>query len=244
MAWVLPEVTIQKVIGEGLRKLRANKPAFLDIFANYTHPELQADYGAQYREQIWEWFSTTKIPVIQSWTINPQRIPCISVHLGNEQEAEDKLALDDFAGVFGDDATTGTAVFTVMLDIGLHAHKSGEYVLWMYYILSYILFKSKPTLDRLGLRMGTFSASDYSKDADKIDHNIWTRWVRYRCTTQNFWDADDLVTIEDVVTDSQATVLTTDVATSQDVDMSTLDLTSSRGFRVGRIGTDEDDFES
>jgi hypothetical protein len=192
MSWSLPEVVIRRVVDDSFKKLRANKPAFLDIFADFTKDELSEEYGADYVEQIWIWFTTTKIPVIQSWSFNAQKIPCISVHLANEQEDESKIAFDDFGGVFDDQAETGTAAFSVMLDIGVHANRGGDHVLWLYYILAYVLFKYKPTLVRFGLEMGTFSASDYSKDAEKMGNNIWTRWVRYRCITQNDWAADDL----------------------------------------------------
>ena len=201
MAWTLPEVSIRRVIDDGFKKLRANKAAFLDIFADFNKDELVGEYGDSYIEQIWQWFTVTKIPVIQSWSFNGQRIPCLSVHLANEQEDEGKLAFLDHAGEFDGQNTTGVAAFTVMLDIGIHANRGGDHVLWLYYILAYVLFKNKPALTRLGLQMGTFSASDYSKDADKMGNNIWTRWVRYRCTTQNDWTADALQAVDEVETD-------------------------------------------
>lgn len=194
MSWSLPEVVIRRVINDSFKKLRANKAAFLDIFSDFTKDELADEYGPDYVEQIYEWFTTTKIPIIQSWSFNAQKIPCISVHLANEQEDENKLAMDDFGGTFDDQVETGTAAFSVMLDIGVHANRGGDHVLWLYYILAYTLFKYKPSLTRLGLEMGTFSASDYSKDAEKQANNVWTRWVRYRCVTQNDWAADELIT--------------------------------------------------
>lgn len=100
MAWTLPEVAIRRVISDSFKKLRANKPAFVDIFSEFAQDELAEEYGEAYIEQIWQWFTTTKIPVIQSWSFNAQKIPCISVHLANEQEDEAKLAMDDFGGEF------------------------------------------------------------------------------------------------------------------------------------------------
>lgn len=193
MSWCLPEVAIRRVINDSFKKLRADKTAFSEIFADFAKDELADEYGDAYVEKIWEWFTTTKIPVIQSWSFNVQKVPCVSVHLANEQEDEAKLAFDDFGGQFDDVAETGTAAFSVMLDIGCHANRGGDHVLWLYYILAYTLFKYKPSLVRLGLEMGTFSASDYSKEAEKMGNNIWTRWVRYRCTTQNDWAAEELI---------------------------------------------------
>lgn len=198
MAWTLPEVVVRRVIDDSFKKLRVNKPAFVDIFSDFAKDEMADEYGDAYIEKIWEWFTTTKVPVIQSWSMNAQKIPCISVHLANEQEDESKVAFDDFGGNFDNETETGTAAFSVMLDIGIHANKGGDHVLWLYYILAYVLFKYKPSLVRLGLEMGTFSASDYSKDAEKMGNNIWTRWVRYRCITQNDWAADTLGEVDEL----------------------------------------------
>ena len=196
MSFSMPEVAIRRVINDSFKKLRANKAAFTDLFADFAKDELADEYGDDYIEQIWIWFTTTKIPVIQSWSFNAQKIPCISVHLANEQEDESKVAFDDFGGNFDGVTETGTAAFSVMLDIGCHANRGGDHVLWLYYILAYTLFKYKPSLTRLGLEMGTFSASDYSKDAEKVGNNVWTRWVRYRCITQSDWAADPLLDSE------------------------------------------------
>jgi hypothetical protein len=55
--------------------------------------------------------------------------------------------------------------------------------------------------ERFGLMLHTFSASDYNKDVNKMTENIWTRWIRYRCTTQNFWVADQYLDIEEINTE-------------------------------------------
>lgn len=218
MGWVLPEVSIRRVLEDGMKQLRRNKRAFLYLFSDYTKDELDSDYGEKYVESIWQWFTTTKIPVVQAWSFNAQRVPCISIHLGNEQESEDKVAMNDFAGIFDEEEETGTAAFTVMLDIGLHATKDSDHVLWLYYITCYLLFKTKPALDRFGLKMGTFSASDYGRDTEKMGNNIWTRWIRYRCTTQNFWGADPLNEISDVEVEVDPDSITTSVIV-EDLDL-------------------------
>jgi hypothetical protein len=235
MPWTLPEPAIRRVIDGGIRAIQNDQATFNEIFSDYTQGELNIDYGQAYVDLIWAWFSTTKIPVIQSWSFNVQRIPCISVHLANEQEDESKAALLDYVGTDFTDAdttTTGGAASTVMLDLGIHANKGGDHVLWLYYILSHILFHQKLVLHGLGLRLGTFSASDYSKDADKMGNNVWTRWVRYRCTTQNFWDAEPLVTPTEVNTDVQTGFNATDIATSLDV-TGTVSTTTSTGVQFG-----------
>lgn len=242
MSFVMPEIVIQKVLTYGIKQLRANKAEFDDLFCQFTQDELSEDYGPQYREDIWKWFSTTKIPVVKAWSLNAQIIPCISVHLANETEDESKAALFDLAGVFDEEGETGTGVFTTMVDIGIHANKAGDHVLWLYYIVAYILFKHKLMAHRLGLKLHTFSASDYNKDSGKMTENIWTRWVRFRCTTQNFWAGERFKDIEDINTDPAVGLdPASDIAASLDVDISEIDTTANDGLIASRVGDDDGD---
>jgi len=241
MGFIFPEVVVRRLIDLGIKELRANKPAFDDLFAQFDNPELNSDFGPNYREQIWEWFSTTKLPVVQAWSFNAQKIPCISIHLANETEDESKAAIGDTFGT-GENSEVGTAVFTVMVDVGIHVARGGDHVLWLYYIVSYILFKYKPLAERWGLKLQTYSASDYSKDADKAANNVWTRWVRFRCTTENFWAAEPLREIEHIHTDpSINNPRSEDIATSLDVEPCDVDRTANKGIITETPGSIEHD---
>jgi len=242
MSFVMPEIVIQKVLDHGIKQLRANKAEFYDLFCQFTQDELNNDYGPVYLDELWKWFSTTKIPVVKAWSFNAQVIPCISVHLANETEDESKAAIGDYAGVFDDQGETGTGVFTAMVDIGIHANKAGDHVLWLYYIVAYVLFKHKLMAHRLGLKLHTFSASDYNKDSNKMTENIWTRWVRFRCTTQNFWDAARFTDVENINTDPAVGLEpASDVSASLDVDINEVDTTANDGLKAGRVGDDDGD---
>jgi hypothetical protein len=242
MSFVMPEVVIQKVLTHGIKQLRSNKVEFYDLFCQYTQDELNDDYGPKYLDDLWSWFSTTKIPVVKAWSLNVQIIPCISVHLANETEDEAKAAVGDFAGIFDDQGETGTGVFTTMVDIGIHANKAGDHVLWLYYIVAYILFKHKLMAHRLGLKLHTFSASDYNKDSNKMTENIWTRWVRFRCTTENFWSGDAFANIENLNLDPAVGLdPASDIAVSLDVDIEDVDTTANEGLKASRVGDDDGD---
>lgn len=240
MSFVMPEIVVQKVLSYGIKRLRENKAEFYDLFGQFTQDELSEDYGPKFLDEVWKWFSTTKIPVVKAWSFNAQVIPCISVHLANETEDESKAGLSDLAGVFDDQGETGTGVFTAMVDIGVHANKAGDHVLWMYYIVAYILFKHKLMAHRLGLKLHTFSASDYNKDNNKMTENIWTRWVRFRCTTQNFWDADRFADVEEINVDPAVGLEpASDIAASLDVDINEVDTTANDGLIASRVGDEE-----
>ena len=190
MGWVLTQVALQRVLERGIRELRVDLSSFNEIFDFYLSPQMQRAYGQVYVDKIRAWFESTKIPVVQAWAFNPTRIPCISLHLAQEQEDESKAAVGDF--LENDDEQQqdiGTAVFSVMVDLGIHCSKQGDQVLWLYYIVSYILFKQKMYAEGLGLKLHTFSASDYNKDMRYAADQIWNRWIRFRCVTENFWKA-------------------------------------------------------
>jgi hypothetical protein len=243
MSFVMPEIVVQKVLEHGIKGLRSNKAEFYDLFAQFTQDELNNDYGPKFLDEVWKWFSTTKIPVVKAWSFNPQVIPSISVHLANETEDESKASLSDLAGIFDEEGETGTGVFTVMIDIGIHANRAGDHVLWLYYIVAYILFKHKLMAHRLGLKLHTFSASDYNKESGKMTENIWTRWVRFRCTTQNFWAADRFgEPVEEINVDPAVGLPpASDVATSLDVDIAEVDTTANQGLKASRIDDEDGD---
>ena len=194
----MPQIAVQRVLQQGIRQLKDN-PALLEDIFNYMHEDgIADDYGVEYVNEVKQWFLTTKIPVLHAWTFNMDRIPCITIHLASENEDEGKAAIGDYWGV-EDEIETGTTPFSVQIDIGIHASKTSDQVLWMYYIISYILFTSKPYAESLGLRLQTFNASDWDKRPEYMTENIWTRWIRFRCITQNYWDSavgtdHDLVT--------------------------------------------------
>ena len=186
----MPEVALQRVIQTGLRNLRQNRKAFDCIFAQFLAEEMQASYGQQHVDKIYSWFTSTKLPVLQAWSFDPTKVPSYSVHLADENEDESKSAFGDFWGM-GEEEDILTGVSTVSLDIGIHADRSKDHVLWMYYILTYIFYKEKVLARKLGLQLFTFRANDYNKESKYMADNVWSRWIRFRCTVQNYIEGDE-----------------------------------------------------
>lgn len=195
--WILPEIAVQRVLQVGMKNLRANPEAFNEIFSMYLLPEMADDYGQAYVDKVRTWFIATKIPIIQGFSFNRDRLPSFSITLASESEDESKAAIGDH---YGDerDNTVGVGVFNVMVDVGIHGDKDSDYVLLLYYIMSYILFKEKLLAERLGLQLQTLSASDLKKDTQYQDSQVWSRWVRFKCTTENVWVAEKKTKTEDV----------------------------------------------
>lgn len=193
MAMVLSEVALQRVIQIGLKNLRDNPAAFREVFAQYNSDAMAASYGEAYIDKIQSWFNSTKVPVVQAWSFDPQKVPAISIHLADESEDESKAAVGDYFGM-GEDSEILTGPATVSLDIGIHADKTKDVVLWMYYIVVYILYKEKVTARGLGLLLYTYRANEYNKESKYMADNVWSRWVRFRCTVQHYVDGQPYIT--------------------------------------------------
>jgi len=197
--FVLTEVVLQRAIKDGLKYIKNDLTILDDVFCQYTAPELEYVYGSGYIDSIKSWIDDTKIPVLQAWSFDATRVPCVSIHLGNEVDDESKAAIGDFFGTTDDNEMLVNPM-TVMLDIGIHADKSKDHVLWLYYMINYILYRKKGMLRKLGLQLITFNASDYNKESKYMAENVWTRWIRFRCTVQNFIVGEDLSDVDEIDT--------------------------------------------
>ena len=75
-----------------------------------------------------------------------------------------------------------------------------------------------------------------------MTENIWTRWVRFRCTTQNFWAAEPFSEVENINTDPAVGLEpASDIAASLDVNLAEVNTTANEGLKIGRIGDDDGD---
>jgi hypothetical protein len=241
MPMIMPEIVVRRLLELGFRELRQNTKALIDLYSQYNMDELGVTYGEDYINKIVEWFKTTDIPVISSWAWNSQQVPCVTVHLSSESEDQDKAALNDYVGNFDTDpdSTTGIGVMTSMIDIGIRANRSSDQVLWLYYAVVYCLFRYKPAFERFGLKLHTFSASDYTKAINQNLDSVWTRFIRFKCTTQSFWAAEEIPTIEEINTTPK--ILSSpsqDVATTGNIQA--VNTSYNEGIKVSRIGTDDD----
>ena len=203
MAHVIPQVALHRIIWQGIQILKQNPSLLDDIFQYYTVEPINRDYGQKYIDNIKKWLIETEIPVVQAWSLNPQQAPQIAIRLASEQEDESKAALGDHWGD-GEISNIGVSPFVVNLDVLIMANRSGDEVLWLYYMVNYILFKRKRESEYLGLQLSTFSATDNARDVGKLADNIWIRSIRYRCLVENFWNSEPYIDINDVELDIAA----------------------------------------
>jgi hypothetical protein len=188
------------VLLDGIAILKNNIHILDDVFEYYTIGPMNTDYGKDYIDKIKVWFCNTKIPVVQAWSYTPAQVPQISIQLASEAEREDVAALGDHWGM-GHEGNIGVNTFNVNLDVHMFGTKNTDEILWIYYIVSYILFKRKRHAEHLGLQQGTFSATDYARDMPKLPENIWVRTIKYRAMAENFWSAERYLDIDHMEVD-------------------------------------------
>ena len=191
---ILPEIGTQRLLEIGMMYLKDHPEELDDIFAMFTTPTFSPLYGGQsYIDDIKKWFLATKIPIVMSWGFNTERVPSISIHLSDEVEDEGNSALGDH---FLDDFETGEvdniAPFSVSLDVGIHAAKDGDYVLWLYYIVQWILFSFKRLAEQMGMQMQTYRVGDFNRNNQYLANNIWSRWIKLKTTTFTTWTEEKM----------------------------------------------------
>ena len=198
---IMPEVSLQRVIETGIVNLRGCTTAFNEIFALYTGTEMKDSYGQSYVDDIRTWFGDTVVPVTQAWAYDPTRVPSIAVSLSDDSEDESKAAMNDHYGM-GDDDALIVGVMNVSLDIAIHADRSKDHVLWLYYIISYILYKEKRLAENLGLQLHTFRAGSYNRNTQKMPEHVFTRYISFRCTVQNVLAGIPLITPDKLIVET------------------------------------------
>jgi hypothetical protein len=196
--YILPQAALTGLIADGIAFLKAN-PSYIErIFVYYKCPGMDHRYGQKYLDQIMAWWNSTPLPVKQAWSLNVTHVPSITIRLASENEDISREGFQDYWGK-GEDGEIGISSFKVNLDIMLMGSKSTDEVLWLYHIVQYLLFVSKPHAEALGLQAGEFSATDFSRDQARLPDNVFSRSIRYTCSVQQFFDAGEYIDIYKII---------------------------------------------
>jgi hypothetical protein len=92
------DVELQAFLTSGLEYVRQQLDASIqEIFTNFTQPHLAKLYGQKEIDNIKKFIRDNEIPVVQSWMLNPERVPQISIHLAQSNEFVERSTLGDYA---------------------------------------------------------------------------------------------------------------------------------------------------
>lgn len=93
------DVEIQAILRFGFDYIIAHPDVIDDIFANFKEGHMWKMYGDKEIQKIKKWITENEIPVVLSWSLNPQRIPCVSVHIASSSEDTTNSFLGDHGGI-------------------------------------------------------------------------------------------------------------------------------------------------
>jgi len=86
----------------------------------------------------------------------------------------------------------GQGEFHENVDLGIHGSDDNNTVLWMYYMVVWTLFRFKPVLEKRGIDLHTFSASEFDRQSKFVQENVYSRWIRLGAKSTVEWSEDAL----------------------------------------------------
>lgn len=105
MAVYLLDVEVQSIITYGLDYIRQNLHVLDEVFANLKEGHLNKLYGDKEIQKIKDWFTNRNIPVRLGFNLQPQDVPCYSVHLAQSVEDVGNAFYNDWAGTIEENTT-------------------------------------------------------------------------------------------------------------------------------------------
>lgn len=176
----------EAILDEGLDWFRTNSEAPGLVFGNLKKGRLAARYGSKKIDEIAEFLRTKKIRIIQSFPLDGEVSPTISINLTSSSEMIANAGLDDYAG---DVDTLGTedsilsraeVGYTSINDnvlIGIHAVGSPDTVKYLYMLVLYLLNARRGDLESEGLHNMTYNVTDISRLNEYLPANMYSRFI-------------------------------------------------------------------
>ena len=105
------DLEIQAVLRMGFDYIRAHVDDSVDeIFSNLKSDHMKNMYGDHEIKHIKQWGTENDIPVLNAWSLNPQKAPCVSIHIAQTTEDTSHAFLSDHAGIDVTEKTPRTIV--------------------------------------------------------------------------------------------------------------------------------------
>jgi len=177
---------IESVLEDGLDWFRSNPEAPNLVFGHLVNPLLSAKYGQSKIAEISEYIRSKKIRIFQSFPLDGEQSPCVSINLSSSTENIATAGLNDYYeddDVLGSDDSivSRTEVgYTSLSDnvlIGIHAVGGSDIVKYLYMLFLYILNSQREVFEEEGLLNLTYSATDMSRLNEYLPSNMYSRFI-------------------------------------------------------------------
>lgn len=192
---------LEQVLDAGFDWFRKTSDAPTRVFENLLRPELHKRYGQAKIDEIAAYVRATQIRVLQSFPIEDQQAPSISINMNSSGEAPELGGLDRFAERLLDFDSLGNVVggqeigyhpITDSLLVGIHSVGSADKVKYIYYIVVYILMSLRSQLEETGMFNMTFQATDLSRLNEFLPANMFSRFLTVNFTSMAMFKKADV----------------------------------------------------
>jgi|GEM_PF-6991291 len=175
------------------------------VFSHLGTKFLSTKYGQAKINEIAAFIKKYDIRIVQHFSMIDEQMPTISIQLLDSSEMTERTAFADFAGtidalneqneVIGRSEIKYTPVFD-NVHIGIHTSNTPDLCKYLYYLIVYILLLFKPELEKRGLQLSTFRATDISKLNEYLPSNIYSRFINFSTYSVAKIDAGSLPMIK------------------------------------------------
>lgn len=185
---VLPiDFLLETVLKEGLAWFRADSSAPDQVFGHLKAPWL-SKYGEAKIDEIAAFIRKYEIKIVQHFSLIDAAVPCFSIQLLDGGEMTERAGLVDHQRMIDtrdmeDNVIGRTEVGYVPISdnvhIGIHVINTPDLAKYLYYLAVYILSSYKMVLEKRGLMLGTFRATDISRLNDFLPENMYSRFINF-----------------------------------------------------------------
>lgn len=191
---------LEQVLDAGFDWFRKTPEAPNLVFQNLLRSELDKRYGQEKIDEIATYIRNTQIRVLQSFPVEDQQAPTISINMNNSGEAQELGGLDKFAERVMDFDALGNSTggqeygyhpITDSLLVGIHSVGTADKVKYLYYIVLYILMSLRAQLEESGMFNMTFQATDLSRLNEFLPANMFSRFVTVNLTSMAMFKKAD-----------------------------------------------------
>jgi hypothetical protein len=176
----------EEILTEGFEWFKRDPDAPCLVFGNLKKGRLAARYGQAKIDEISDFIKTKKIRILQSFPLDGEISPSISINLTSSNEMLANAGLNDYAedsdvlGVEDSILSRSEVGYTSITDnvlIGIHAIGSPDAVKYLYMLVLYLLNSCRSDFESEGLSNLTCSATDLSRLNEYLPANMFSRFI-------------------------------------------------------------------
>jgi len=204
---VLPvDFLLEVVLTQGVEWFKNDPKAPSLVYGHLYKPWL-AKYGPAKAVEIRDYVRKYGVKVAQSFALIDAQMPSFSIQLLDGGESTDRSGLVDHQSMV--DAVdfeqnvigrseVGFISMTDNVHIGIHNINTPDLTKYLYYLVVYILSSSKDLMEKYGLMLGTFRATDISRLNEFLPENMYSRFINFSVYTIASFDKGSVLIVDSI----------------------------------------------